>query len=148
MINNLQHVVPQSWRWERQSRVMWTGSHIRGPQASWYKDKGKERQKSKEGRQRQLQDLLTHDVHQPSAVQTSYRPVQTQTSWSSLSQCCTGITAADQTQLRSPMLKLQGPDIGTHAGETHHFFLPIRNFFFTKTIYFRGTQTSRAVEVT
>lgn len=52
MTTNLQHVVPQSWRWERQSRVMWTGSHIRGPQASWYKDKGKERQKSKEGRQK------------------------------------------------------------------------------------------------
>lgn len=33
------------------------------------------------------------------------------------------------------------------AGDTYHFFLPMRNFFFTKTMYFRGTHTSRAVEV-
>lgn len=81
----------------------------------------------------QLQDLLTHGIHQPSAVQTSHR----QTSWSDLSQCCTAVPAADHTQLR-PLT----------SGETHHFFLPMRHFFFAKTIYFMGTQTSRAVEVT
>jgi len=49
---------------------------------------------------------------------------------------------------RSGLSDSEAPDIRTRAGETHHFCLPMRNFFFMKTIYFMGTQTSRAVEVT
>lgn len=67
-------------------------------------------------------------------------------------QCCTRSPAADRTQLRTTLgLRFCLPrptGIRTKAGETHHFFLPMRNFFFMKTIYLRGTQTSRAVEVT
>lgn len=51
--------------------------------------------------------------------------------------------------LRPQLLNLWRPlTSGQTAGETHHFFLPMRNFFFMKTMYFMGTQTSRAVEVT
>ncbi len=67
-------------------------------------------------------------------------------------QCCTGVPAADHTQLRTVLdlhFWLPRPLASEQRqGETHHFFLPMRNFFFMKTIYFRGTQTSRAVEVT
>lgn len=34
------------------------------------------------------------------------------------------------------------------SADTHQFFLPTRNFFFMKTKDFRGTQISRAMEVT
>lgn len=75
--------------------------------------KGKtKKKKSKEGRHRQLQDLLNHDIHQPSAVQTSYRPVQTHTSWSGLSPRCTAIPVADHTTATNRA----GPSISAPTG--------------------------------
>lgn len=76
--------------------------------------KGKTK-KSKEGRQRPLQDLLNHDIHQPSAVQTSYRPVQTHTSWSGLSPRCTAIPVADHTTATNRA----GPSISAPTGPWH-----------------------------
>lgn len=87
---------------------MWTGSHRRGPQASWYK--GREKQKSKDGRQRQLQDLLTHDIHQPSAVKPA-------TGLFRLKQAgqvsVTGIPVDDHAQLRTVFLTLISGSPGT-----------------------------------
>lgn len=57
-------------------------------------------------------------------------------------------TCSDSNQMVSvPYILSCEHCIKTTAGGTHHFFLPMRNFFFMKTIYLRGTQTSRAVEV-
>lgn len=52
-----------------------------------------------------------------------------------------------ENKARPAFLASQAAGIRSKAAQTHHFFLPMRNFFFMKTIYLRGTQTSRAMEV-